>query len=241
MSYREHAPHPALAPYVDRYWTSHGPAGVPRIILPDGCIDILVDLAAPDAPIVIGTMTKAARLSSGDAHVVAVRFRPGGATPFLRTPAGELTDRDVPGVPWLRVDPAAPLPSLEASLLAHLSAIDAPDPLVAHAASRLVAAGAPTIGELARDTGFSRQHLARRFGEHVGISPKQLGRVARLQRAMSALLAGGEPARVALDAGYFDQAHMIRDFHELAGLTPGEACASAPGSIRPIRSLYRAA
>ncbi|MGE5184021.1 MAG: DUF6597 domain-containing transcriptional factor, partial [Acidobacteriota bacterium] len=121
MTYREHAPHPALAPYVDRYWASHGPAGVPRVILPDGCIDILVDLAAPDTPIVIGTMTTAARLSSGDARIVAVRFRPGGAAPFLRTAAGELTDRSVPGVPWLHVDPQAPLASLEASLLARLA------------------------------------------------------------------------------------------------------------------------
>ncbi|MGE5182028.1 MAG: helix-turn-helix transcriptional regulator, partial [Acidobacteriota bacterium] len=122
-----------------------------------------------------------------------------------------------------------------------LAAIEAPDPVVAHVAGRLAAADAPPIGELARDTGFTRQYLGRLFRDHVGISPKQLARVARLQRAMSSLLAGGEPAGVAASAGYFDQAHMIRDFHDLVGLTPSAACAAEPGSIRPIRSLYRAA
>src|SRR5438105_3742540 len=88
MTYREHAPPAALAPYVDRLWTSRGPAG-PRLILPDGCIDIIVDR---HSAFVVGAMTTAVLMPAGeDVDVVAVRFKPGGAAPFLRIDAGEVS------------------------------------------------------------------------------------------------------------------------------------------------------
>ena len=75
------------------------------------------------------------------------------------------------------------------------------------------------------------------FRRHVGVSPKQLARVARLQRTLLAL--HDVPlAQLASAAGYYDQAHMTNDFSELAGVTPAEARDSV--SIFPIRSLYAA-
>lgn len=238
--YREHAPIAALAPYVDRLWTSSGPAG-PRLVLPDGCIDILVNLARPEAPFVVGTMTMASLFETDrPVDVVAVRFKPGAAPAFLRIAAGELTDREHDQVPWLRIDARDPLCSLERALLARMPAT--PNRLVAHAVVRLAAPTAPTIAELARETGFTRQYLGRLFHEHVGITPKQLGRIARFQRAVDLLRRAptADLARAAAHLGYFDQAHMARDFRALADLTPATA-RSAGVSIHPIRSLYAAA
>jgi AraC-like DNA-binding protein len=237
--YREHAPTTALAPYVDRLWTSSGAAG-PRLVLPDGCIDILVNLARPEAPFVVGAMTTASLFEpSSPVDVVAVRFKPGAAPLFLRIAAGELTDREHDQVPWVRIDPRDPLRSLERALLARMPA--QPNRLVAHAVARLASPSAPAIAELARETGFTRQYLGRLFHESVGITPKQLGRIARFQRAVDLLRRDPrvDLAGAAAQLGYCDQAHMARDFRVLAGLTPATARTTAV-SIHPIRSLYAA-
>ena len=251
-SYRELLPDPRLRPFVDRFWISVAPAGAPaRHILPDGCIDVLIDLAGGGRPLAVGTMTRASLFHPGaPVRIAAVRFRPGGAVPFLRVPAGELTDRTVPcddlGARWLAHpgwseagDPAAAVGALQGLLMDRLAARDRRDPVVAHAVAALFGREPPTIEALSRDTGWSRQHLARRFRQHVGVGPKQLARVARLQRAVADLQrgAGHGLADLALSLGYFDQAHMTRDFSALAAMTPLEAATGA-GSIFPIRSLF---
>ena len=183
----------------------------------------------------------------------AVRFRPGGAAPFLRLPVHALTDRVVEAgdadARWLapadidaQSDPVAAVAALERRLLARLQAIDGLDRAVAHAIGRLFSAAPPSIDELGRELGWSRQHLARRFRTAVGVGPKQLARVARLQRAVDHLqrnIKMGTLAGAAAELGYFDQAHMARDFRELAGLAPRDIRA-ARGSIFPIRSLWEA-
>jgi AraC-like DNA-binding protein len=258
MVYRELLPHPALRPFVDRFWilTAAASAG-PRRILPDGCIDMIVDVD-PDSDgfgqaTAVGTMTRAmlfhprTRVCSA-----AVRFRPGGAAPFLRLPADELTDRVLDagdaGARWIAADagevpadPRAAVAALERRLIARLDAIPAPDRAVAHAVGRLFAAAPPPIAELGRELGWSRQHLARRFRAEIGVGPKQLARVARLQRAVDRLQSGAGGALTlagtAVDLGYFDQAHMARDFREMAGVAPRDV-RETRGSIFPIRSLF---
>jgi AraC-like DNA-binding protein len=97
-------------------------------------------------------------------------------------------------------------------------------PDVAWAWRRLVEAdGRLRIGMLAEELRCSRRHLATRFGEQIGLPPKTVGRVLRFGRA--ARMLGAEPRRlaeVAFECGYYDQAHLNRDFRELAGLAPTE-------------------
>ncbi len=257
MAYREILPHLALRPFVDRFWIlTAAPGAEPRRILPDGCIDVIIDVD-PDSEgfgqaVTVGTMTRATlfhprtRVCSA-----AVRFRPGGAAPFLRLPADALTDRVLAagdaGARWIALgaeaapDPSGAIAALEQRLLARLHATARPDRAVAHAIGRLFGAAPPSIDELGRDIGWTRQHLARRFRAEVGVGPKQLARVARLQRAVDQLQRDGAAppslAGAAVDLGYFDQAHMARDFRELAGLAPRDVRA-ARGSIFPIRSLF---
>ncbi len=82
-------------------------------------------------------------------------------------------------------------------------------------------AGRAQIGELASELGWSHRRLIAHFREQVGMAPKAVARVMRFDRAVQALRSPGRGlAEIAHDCGYFDQAHLNRDFRTLAGTTP---------------------
>jgi transcriptional regulator GlxA family with amidase domain len=82
-------------------------------------------------------------------------------------------------------------------------------------------AGRVAIGELANELGWSHRRLIARFREQVGLAPKAAARVLRFDRAARALRSPSRTiGEVAFECGYFDQAHLNRDFRELAGITP---------------------
>jgi AraC-like DNA-binding protein len=80
----------------------------------------------------------------------------------------------------------------------------------------------PGVDALAAAVGWSRRHLTEQFHREVGLPPRQLQRVLRFEQARAALAAGRHStlADVAAHAGYFDHAHMTRDWHDLAGCSP---------------------
>lgn len=95
------------------------------------------------------------------------------------------------------------------------------------AAAIEAAQGNVPIDRIRRDVGVSRKALARDFSEQVGATPKLLARIHRFRHARLLIQRPGVPlADTAVDAGYFDQAHMSRDFRDLGDLTPGEYLAS---------------
>lgn len=87
--------------------------------------------------------------------------------------------------------------------------------------------GRVTIAQLAEDVGYSRQHLRHRFTQEFGLGPKRAARLVRFNRAAGHLFAASSPdfAAVAVSCGYYDQAHMHREFASLAGCTPAELVA----------------
>jgi AraC-like DNA-binding protein len=91
-------------------------------------------------------------------------------------------------------------------------------------ASRRLRASAGTVGvaELAEAVGWSRRHLSERFRVEVGVPPKVYARMLRFEQARRRMRAPGAPdlATIAAEAGYYDQAHLTRDFNELAGCSP---------------------
>jgi AraC-like DNA-binding protein len=124
---------------------------------------------------------------------------------------------------------------LDAMLAARLARATAPPAAVVWAWRRLVAEhGRLPVRELTGELSCSRRYLAAQFREHVGLPPKPTARILRFQRAVR-LLENGRPQleRIALDCGYYDQAHFNRDFRAFAGSTPTEFLAriypSAPG------------
>jgi AraC-like DNA-binding protein len=84
--------------------------------------------------------------------------------------------------------------------------------------------GRPSIARLARDLECSQRHLIATFREHVGVTPKTYARIVRFDHAVKRLRQadGLRWAEIADASGYYDQAHLIRDFHEFAGQTPGQ-------------------
>jgi AraC-like DNA-binding protein len=112
-----------------------------------------------------------------------------------------------------------------------------PDPHVVGAWRELQRVdGDIAIGDIQRATGWSRRRLADRFRAHVGLTPKVAARVLRFQRATELLVRPGprSQASIALGCGYYDQAHLNREFRQMAGCTPSQYLAArfsdAPGT-----------
>jgi AraC-like DNA-binding protein len=88
--------------------------------------------------------------------------------------------------------------------------------------------GRVPVSVLADEVGYSRQHLARLFGTEFGLGPKLASRVVRFERAQRAWRASPSPvclAEIAAACGYADQAHLTREFVDLAGCTPRQLAA----------------
>ncbi|MFI6519270.1 helix-turn-helix domain-containing protein [Spirillospora sp. NPDC050679] len=140
-------------------------------------------------------------------------------TDLLGRTAAELVERLDAAPGW-----AARFALLDRFLLDRLERGPVPDPEVARAWDLLSRdCGRVPVAELAAEVGWSRRHLACRFRAQVGLSPKVAARVLRFERAVG-LLTGGEPvlSELALACGYYDQAHLNREFRALAGCTPTE-------------------
>jgi AraC-like DNA-binding protein len=246
-AYQEHAPPAALASYIECFWSrteTRGPNRSPRShrVLPDGCADVVVgfdtETGGPAAR-VVGTMTRAAVFAdTTTASYVGVRFQPGVAGALFGIPACELTDQSPDlGDVWPQAD--AMLDSLAGASDAGgrlrilsaeiarrlLAATSLPPATVVAAATRIAATrGTVSIRTLCSQLGVSRQHLARTFADHVGLSPKMLARVVRMRGVVEVArrATNVDWVSLALDAGYYDQSHLIADVRELTGLSPGE-------------------
>jgi AraC-like DNA-binding protein len=110
---------------------------------------------------------------------------------------------------------------LRAALAARMTNGPEPTPAVVEAWHRLRATnGTARIADLVRQSGLSHRHLVARFREEVGMTPKSLARVLRFEHSLSMLESGDTLADVAIAAGYYDQAHLNRDFKALAGCSP---------------------
>lgn len=95
--------------------------------------------------------------------------------------------------------------------------------------------GTVAVAAVADEVGWSRRHLAARFDQEFGLTPKLAARVMRFERARRLLQASHRPsiATVAATCGYYDQSHLTRDFVDLAGVPPGEWLAAEGITIDP--------
>ncbi|MFJ1709166.1 helix-turn-helix domain-containing protein [Kitasatospora sp. NPDC088346] len=184
----------------------------------------------------------------GSQSGIQLALHPLGARALLGLPAGELASLDLPADALLgpavrelreRVLAAPDWPGRFAVLDRGLAALArparAPAPEVRRAWQLLTASGgAAPVAELAREVGWSRRHLADRFRQETGLSPKAAARVIRFDRARRRLDAPGEDGLAGLAArtGYFDQAHLAREFRALAGCPPTRWLAEErPGGV----------
>jgi AraC-like DNA-binding protein len=184
-----------------------------------------------DQPLLIGS-------PNGTDHM-SVRFRPGGAHAFFRIPMDALVDQVVDldlligrdGSEELRGRLAAVTTDLgrareaERWLLERRYAVHPYYATVRRAIDLLHPSGfGMDVGEMCERVGLSNRHLIAQFRKVVGLTPKTLSRIARFHAVIRAT--EGQPrvkwASLAHTYGYADQAHLVREFHRLAGVTPTE-------------------
>jgi AraC-like DNA-binding protein len=256
MVYRSFRPGPPLGDFVERLWLlSDAPAHSKERIAASGTIDMGINLhenesriydpAKPErykrfsGALVSGTHSDPFVIDPRElVSVIGVRFRPGGAFPFLGTPASELADTHVDlEALWgtsareLRErlceakTPAERFDLLERALMAHLFR-----PLERHYAVQFAldtfsrADSGLTVRDVARDAGLSQRRFIQLFAREVGMSPKLFCRVRRFRKALETVRQTALPnwSRVAADCGYYDQSHLIHDFRFFSNLSPAE-------------------
>ena len=234
--YQEHPIQGRLAPFVECFWSIEPGSPLPEYpVLPDGCVDILFSPSSAAGLQIVGTMTQARRFSiSGKHREFGIRFRPGMAYPVLRLSGIETTDQSIPlsdicGSAGDRLSAQmqeAESPEECVGLLeAHLGDPDQPGVVQRICAAIVERRGQSRVDELAFDAAMSARQLRRLFLEQLGLSPKHFCRVIRFRDSVSRIAAcgkGGDWAQVALDCGYYDQAHFINEFRELSGATPAQ-------------------
>jgi AraC-like DNA-binding protein len=166
----------------------------------------------------------------GDIDCLDLKLTPLGAYQLFGVPMSELTNEVVDLADLATLSPDR----LDEHLLR--LAADGPTPAgeVAWVWQQLVAAnGAVPIGALAAEVGWSRRHLVNRFRAQVGLAPKTVARILRFEELLRRLPTATSTADVTAACGYYDQAHMNRDFREFADTTPGAYLARFPSVQYP--------
>ena len=244
MQYREWAPPPGLEGQVEAIWSLTGHAGEEsQRILPDGCAELNINLADPvvqetrgpaqqPALMFVGQITGPLDIRpTGRVDLIGIRFRPGGAAALVSVPQHELVDRSVPleDVAKNASRRLAPVfDAIDSATRARLvtealeDSIEAEHTPVGASADAIVRAwGMIPVGVLATGAGIGMRQLERRFLDEVGVTPKRLARISRFQRVFQAMERNPTGwTQVAMDCGYYDSSHLVRDFHEFAGDSP---------------------
>ena len=264
--FAERVPHAAVRPLLTRNYVGFSqPAGtaVRWLSPPTGTATVILNIGAPfgGQPLAFAAgLTDRHEIidQSGAIDCVDLKLTPLGAYTLLGTRMDDLTDvsvdlTDLLGAPAERLteqlvaasDWVARFDLLDAFLADRAERGRRPAPEVSWVWQRLTgSAGLVPVGELAAEVGWSRRHLVARFREQVGLPPKTMARICRFTR-LTRLATSGGPARwaeLAAECGYYDQAHMNRDFREFAGITPTEFLARlTPTEVTSVQYPWVAA
>ena len=176
--------------------------------------------------------------SGKDSEMFVINFHKGMSYPFVKIPLYELTDSVVDGDLVLSTEimdmrsmlleaptPAGKFTVAEKYLLRRFSHSLIVNPFIKFAVNAIIALPEQhSIRQISSKVGYSQKHLIKLFKDHVGITPKGFLKIIRFQKAVQEIEASKNIhwARLALESGYYDQAHFIHDFKEFSGFTPQE-------------------
>ncbi|MBL7979188.1 MAG: helix-turn-helix transcriptional regulator [Bacteroidetes Order II. Incertae sedis bacterium] len=186
-----------------------------------------------------GIRTQPISIPSGfDIEMVVVTFRKGRAYPFTDMPLHELTDKVVEAdlvlgnhILSLREallevpDPLKKLKAVEDFLKYRFRRRFVPNECIHFAVRSVLSLPEPlTLERLSQKVGYSQKHLIKLFKDHVGLTPKAFMKVSRFQQIIHQIEQSSTIhwAELALDTGYYDQAHFIHDFRHFSGFTPAQ-------------------
>lgn len=266
LDYREIRPAAPVSRFVECFWTLTGRAPAPSApdpILPDGCMELILNCAAPfirhrfgraierqPARMLVGQMDHHLLIApTGRIDLVGIRFHPAGARAFLHAPMSDFAghtfaldtvahdlDRDLTRA----LDPPAPsrIAHIEAALAQRIAspraARDSADAAIEAAVTALVRSeGCIPIDALAATAALSPRQLERRFLHAVGLGPKRLARILRFQRVFRAVSRELEPH---LPPATFDGEHFVPELasHSVAhGKRPDNLAARPTPNARP--------
>jgi AraC-like DNA-binding protein len=232
-------PSPDLAGCVEHYWVVawdlRGQPPQRADTLPHPSVHMVFE-AGGQSRIRGAARARVSRALAGRGGVFAVKFTPGGFHPFARVPVSAFMDRIVTlrqvfGADGDEVDRAILAARTDGSRIAIVEEFlrarhPQPDEDVARVAAMVAAAaqdrGIVKVGDLVDRFGVNTRTLQRLFARYVGVSPKWVIQRYRLHEAAEQLAAGGPAshAALALQLGYSDQAHFVRDFKAMVGLSP---------------------
>ena len=235
-----HLPSPGLQMFIERYWLirwdlrDDTPHTQETIGYP--CVNLVFEA---DNTRIYGVVTgKFTRHLEGRGAVVGVKFRPGAFYPFLGASVSTLTDtsiaagcvfgdecRTLEQAVFSRDDDGARIGLVEEFLHDRLPAYDENITLVNAVIDCIIAnQSINRVEDVASRVNMSKRSLQRLFNQYIGASPKWVIRRFRLQEAAERLAQGdiADWPGLAVELGYFDQAHFIKDFKTLIGVPPTE-------------------
>ncbi|MFY0598248.1 MAG: AraC family transcriptional regulator [Cyclobacteriaceae bacterium] len=220
-------------------------------IVPDGCIELAfilgddikrytsdTDFVIQPRAMVIGQITKPYFIQpTGYVNSFAVRFYPYGIANFIKTPIQDLANKETPISSLFEGKMAEELEQkiiqadttekrieiVEDFFLNKLKDTSTIDHIVKSTIDTLyLTKGSMPISSILKDQLSVRRNFERKFSKQIGISPKQLGKVIRLQAALKMILNGESESltKIAYESEYYDQAHFIKDFKEFTGANP---------------------
>jgi AraC-like DNA-binding protein len=220
------------------------------IVMANPCVDLVINLGDPFTLETFGDSQRVERGATlhgprpattflrreGELLLLGARFKHGAAASMLPYPVKELEQRHVPFRDLLHESadelfeqvrsggqPAEQLRRLESGLGKILGRLKKPDAMVRKAV-KLIAQhqGDLEVSAMAELLGVSRQTVKHKFDQHVGVSPKLFGKLRRFQTVLRRLANLSKPdwTKLAQESGYYDQAHLIREFNHFTGFSP---------------------
>ena len=240
--YYEYTPNILLTPWVATYWTANGFMNKENVsrILPDGCVDIIFIFDKTKGTFsanITGTMTTFLEIAYPQSvQMFGIRFKPAGITAFTRIPVDEFTNRNVE---LALVDTlfsksfCEKIPekqSVEEIITLTDNFLINRIPYLYHSNKQIIRAvdliyfakGQLPLADLASDVCLCQRHFERNFKSTVGISPKLFAKIFRFKHALRCLknYPHKDLLTVAIECGYYDHSHLIKDFKTLSGNTP---------------------
>jgi len=243
-------PAPELANFVRHYWTVEwdlsGAKPYQQEVVPNPCVNLVIEPGRTAG--YMPSTSRFAYLLQGKGKVFGVKFRPGGFYPFYRESLSELEGRPLPVDRFLNTtaesleqalhtkDNAALCELLDRMLLDACPEKDAETQLLHQITAAIADERELTkVNALCESIDMEKRTLQRLFSRRIGLSPKWVIRLHRLQEAAEALDRGGGQGTIpkllhlSHDLGYHDQAHFIKDFKAVIGVTPEAYASGARG------------
>lgn len=221
-------------------------------IVPDGCMEMIFQFGdvfrqkskdgssfLQPKSFVFGQITETLEIEpTGVTNIFSIRFQPGGFSPFsssalksmenkpvalneLFGESGEQLSEDM----FAKKDNPARINCIETFLLNKLEGNEAHDLLAKRSVEIIMQVnGQLSVEQLSEQININRRNLERKFAKKIGLSPKELSRMVRIQSVLRSLIDNNYSnlTDVAYEFNYYDQAHFIKDFKEFTGESPGK-------------------